>query len=263
MSTPLVEVHNLRKEYGKVAAVQGISFEAKQGEILGLLGVNGAGKTTTMHMLLGLITPTSGTIKIFDTDMQHNRVQILQRMNFASAYQALPHNLKVWENLFIFAEIYNVKNSKKKIDDLLEIFELGDYRDRLTGKLSSGEQTRLNLCKALLNDPDLLLLDEPTASLDPDMADKVRKTLLKLHRERGLTIINTSHNMIDVMELCDRILFMQCGKIAAQGSTDEILQQFESNSLEEVFITLARSSSAECFVDSAESLISKQSKGDQ
>lgn len=257
MSNKLVEVHNLRKEFRNVIAVQDLNFEVKRGEILGLLGVNGAGKTTTMHMLLGLITPTSGTIKIFDTDLQHHRVQILQRVNFASAYQSLPHNLKVWENLFVFAEIYNVKNSKKKIDDLLEIFELGDFSNQLTGNLSSGEKTRLNLCKALLNDPELLLLDEPTASLDPDMADKVRKTLLKVHQDRGTTIINTSHNMIDVMELCDRILFMQCGKIAAQGSAEQILKQFESNTLEEVFITLARSSGAECVIDSADKLIGK------
>lgn len=257
MSNNLVEVHNLRKEFANVIAVQDLNFEAKRGEILGLLGVNGAGKTTTMHMLLGLITPTSGTIKIFDTDLQHHRVQILQRVNFASAYQSLPHNLKVWENLFVFAEIYNVKNSKKKIDDLLEIFELSGFSNRLTSNLSSGEKTRLNLCKALLNDPELLLLDEPTASLDPDMADKVRKTLLKVHQDKGITIINTSHNMIDVMELCDRILFMQCGKIVAQGSADQILQQFESNTLEEVFITLARSSTAECVIDSADKLIGK------
>ncbi len=257
MSKNIVEVNNLRKEFGKIVAVHDLSFETKQGEILGLLGVNGAGKTTTMHMLLGLITPSSGTIKIFDTDMQHHRVQILQRVNFASAYQSLPHNLKVWENLFVFAEIYSVKNGKKKIDELLEIFELSEFRNRLTGDLSSGEKTRLNLCKALLNDPELLLLDEPTASLDPDMADKVRKTLLKIHQERGITIINTSHNMIDVMELCDRILFMQCGKIVAQGSADQILQEFKSDNLEEVFITLARSSTAECIVDSADKLIGK------
>ena len=257
MSDNLVKVTGLRKEYGKVVAVNNLSFEAKRGEILGLLGVNGAGKTTTMHMLLGLITPTAGTIKIFDTDLQHQRVQILQRVNFASAYQSLPHNLKVWENLFVFAEIYNVKNSKKKIDELLELFELTDYRNRHTGVLSSGEKTRLNLCKALLNEPELLLLDEPTASLDPDMADKVRKTLLKIHWENGMTIINTSHNMIDVVELCDRILFMQRGQIAAQGSADQILKQFESNSLEEVFITIARSSTAECVIDSANKLIGK------
>jgi ABC-2 type transport system ATP-binding protein len=255
LSNNLVEVSNLRKEFGKVIAVQDLNFEAKRGEILGLLGVNGAGKTTTMHMLLGLITPTSGTVKIFDTDMQHHRVQILQRVNFASAYQSLPHNLKVWENLFVFAEIYNVKNSKRKIDDLLEMFELSDFRNRLTGNLSSGEKTRLNLCKALLNDPELLLLDEPTASLDPDMADKVRKTLLRIHENTGITIINTSHNMIDVMELCDRILFMQCGRIAAQGSADQILKQFESNTLEEVFITLARASTSECVIDAADKLI--------
>ena len=255
MSHNLVEVRGLRKEFGKVVAVRDLSFETKRGEILGLLGVNGAGKTTTIQMLLGLITPTSGNIKIFDTDMQHDRIKILQRVNFASAYQSLPDSLKIRENLFIFAEIYNVKNSKKKIDDLLEMFELSHFRDRLTGKLSSGEKTRLNLCKAMLNDPELLILDEPTASLDPDMADKVRKILLKMHKEKGMTIINTSHNMIDVMELCDRILFMQHGEIVANGTADQILEQYKSESLEEVFITLARSSASESAIDSIDKTI--------
>lgn len=250
MSANILEVNKLRKEFGKVVAVNDLSFVAKRGEILGLLGVNGAGKTTTMHMLLGLITPTSGNIKIFDTDMQHSRIEILQRTNFASAYQSLPDNLKVWENLFVFAEIYNVKKRKNKIEELLELFQLTDLRNRLTGRLSSGEKTRLNLCKAMLNDPNLLLLDEPTASLDPDMADRIRKILLKIHEERDITIINTSHNMIDVMELCDRILFMQSGNIVAQGSAEQILKEFESNTLEEVFISLARSSTGENLIDS-------------
>ncbi len=245
MSTNVVEVRNLRKEFGSAVAVDDLSFEVKQGEILGLLGVNGAGKTTTIFMLLGLITPTRGTIKVFDSDMHKNRFPALQRMNFASAYQFLPYHLKVWENLFVFSEIYGVKNSKKKIDDLLELFELTRLRNTKTGMLSSGEQTRLNLCKALISDPDLLLLDEPTASLDPDMADKARKILLQRQKESGMTILNTSHNMIDVTELCDRILFMQHGKVIASGGAADILKQYKSESLEEVFITIARSSTME------------------
>lgn len=240
MSRNVVEVRNLRKEFKDAVAVKDLSFEVRRGEILGLLGANGAGKTTTIHMLLGLITPNRGSIEMFGLDIRRHRVAVLQRMNFASAYQFLPYNLKVWENLFVFAEIYGVKSPKKRIDELLEMFELSHLRNSKTGMLSSGEQTRLNLCKALLNEPELLLLDEPTASLDPDQADKVRKVILKLQRESGMTVINTSHNMIDVHELCDRILFMQRGNIIAEGSSDEILRTYGSRSLEEVFITIAR-----------------------
>ncbi|PWT94280.1 MAG: ABC transporter ATP-binding protein [Candidatus Melainabacteria bacterium] len=240
MTDKVIEVKNLSKAFGERTAVDGLSFDTRRGEILGLLGANGAGKTTSMHMLLGLTTPTSGLIQIFGKAMPAHRVEILQKMNFASAYQFLPYNLRVWENLYIFAEIYGVKNKRKKIDELLGIFELSHLSNHTTGRLSSGEQTRLNLCKALLNDPELLLLDEPTASLDPDIADKVRKALAQLHKETGMTIINTSHNMIDVHELCSRILFMQHGKIIAEGSADEILQKYGSETLEEVFITIAR-----------------------
>ncbi|HEY9712160.1 MAG TPA: ATP-binding cassette domain-containing protein, partial [Chroococcales cyanobacterium] len=180
------------------------------------------------------------SVRIFGKTLAKDRVQILQRMNFASAYQFLPYNLKVSENLTVFAEIYGVKNPKKKIDDLLELFELSHMYKKITGALSSGEQTRLNLCKGLLNDPALLLLDEPTASLDPDQADKVRKILLECQKKSGMTIVNTSHNMIDVEELCGRILFMQKGRIVADGHTESILQKYGSKSLEEVFITIAR-----------------------
>ncbi|MBS2000397.1 MAG: ABC transporter ATP-binding protein [Candidatus Obscuribacterales bacterium] len=236
----IVEVRGLRKEFRKTVAIENLSFEVRQGEILGFLGANGAGKTTTIFMLLGLITPTKGTIKVFGRDLRSSRVEILQRMNFASAYQQLPYNLLVWENLHVFAEIYGVRNSKRKIDDLLEVFELSHMRKNLTGSLSSGEQTRLTLCKSLLNDPDLLLLDEPTASLDPDQADKVRKIIAARQRDTGMTVINTSHNMLDVSELCDRILFMQKGHVVANGSASELLDKFESKNLEEAFITMAR-----------------------
>jgi ABC-2 type transport system ATP-binding protein len=241
MSNNVMEVRALRKEFGSSVAVEKVSFEVRKGEILGLLGANGAGKSTTLFMLLGLITPTSGSIRVFDKDLQTNRVEILQRMNFASAYQFLPYNLKVWENLHVFGEIYRVEDSKRKAVELLDMFELTHLRNKMTGSLSSGEQTRLNLCKALLSAPDLLLLDEPTASLDPDLADKVRKILLELQRQNGMTIVNTSHNMADVHELCDRILFMRKGNVIAEGTTAEILDKFASTSLEEVFIAIARS----------------------
>lgn len=241
MSNNVMEVRALRKEFGSSVAVENVSFEVRKGEILGLLGANGAGKSTTLFMLLGLITPSSGSIRVFDKDLQTNRVEILQRMNFASSYQCLPYNLKVWENLHVFSEIYRVENGKRKAVELLDMFELTHLRNKMTGSLSSGEQTRLNLCKALLSDPDLLLLDEPTASLDPDLADKVRKILLELQRQNGMTIVNTSHNMADVHELCDRILFMRKGNVIAEGTTAEILDKFASTSLEEVFIAIARS----------------------
>lgn len=242
----IVEVRNLRKEFAADAvAVKDISFSVNRGEIFGLLGPNGAGKTTTIHMLLGLTRPTSGSIKIFGTELEKNRVGILQRANFASAYVYLPWNLKVWENLWIFAEIYGVENKKEKIEYLLELFEIVNLRKHITGTLSAGEQTRLNLCKAFLNDPELLLLDEPTASLDPDLADKVRKILRKLQKERSITVINTSHNMLDVTELCDRILFVQHGSNIADGKAEELMQRFGGASLEDVFITIARSSQIE------------------
>ncbi len=237
----IIEVRGLRKEFGDKVAIEDLNFDVKRGEILGFLGANGAGKTTTIFMLLGLITPTEGSIKIMGEELKHARVEILKRMNFASAYQQLPYNLRVGENLLIFAEIYGVSNSKKKIDELLELFELSDMRKQLSGSLSSGEQTRLTLCKALLNDPEILLLDEPTASLDPDQADKVRKIIAARQRDFGMTVINTSHNMIDVSELCHRILFMQQGHVVAEGSADQILVQSGAKSLEEAFITIARS----------------------
>ena len=240
----IIEVRGLRKEFGQALAIENLSFDVKRGEILGFLGANGAGKTTTIFMLLGLITPTSGSIKIMGKEMRTHRIDILQKMNFASAYQQLPYNLRVWENLFVFAEIYGVKNPKKKIDELLELFEMTHLRKQLSGSLSSGEQTRLTLCKALLNDPEILLLDEPTASLDPDQADKVRKIIAARQVEQGMTVINTSHNMIDVSELCHRILFMQKGHVVASGTAEDILSHAGSNTLEEAFITIARNNKA-------------------
>ncbi len=244
MPENIVEVKDLTKIFNNIPVVDNLRFSVTRGEIVGLLGANGAGKTTTIHMLLGLTKPSSGQIKIFNQDLHQHRIELLRRMNFASAYQSLPHNLSVRENLYIFAQIYGVKKSKQRVDDLLELLEVKDLRDQLTGRLSSGEQTRVNLCKALLNSPELLLLDEPTASLDPYMADRVRTILAQQHKENNMTIINTSHNMIDVHALCDRILFMQKGKIISQGSADEIMNEFGSQSLDEVYITLAERNKA-------------------
>lgn len=241
MSEVIVEVKNLRKEFDGTVAVADVSFEVQRGEIVGVLGANGAGKTTTIQILLGLVTPSSGTVRIFGKDLERDRVEILQRANFSSAYTNLPYNLRVWENLVIFSKLYGVRDGREKIDQLLELFEIAHLRNQSSGNLSSGETTRLNLCKALLNDPELLLLDEPTASLDPDFADKVRKLLRRIQREKQITMIYTSHNMRDVEEVCDRVLFLHKGRIIAKGTPQQLVERFNQKSLEEVFIRVARS----------------------
>jgi ABC-2 type transport system ATP-binding protein len=241
MSESIVSVEHLRKEFDGTIAVADVSFTVQRGEIVGVLGPNGAGKTTTIQVLLGLTTPTAGSVKVFGKELEKHRVEILQRCNFSSAYTGLPSNLKVWENLLIFAKIYGVNGHRKRIDELLELFEISHLRNKITGHLSSGESTRVNLCKALLNDPELLLLDEPTASLDPNIADKVRKLLRHIQRERGTTMIYTSHNMRDVEEVCDRVLFMHKGRIIAEGTPKQVVDKFRQRSLEDVFISVARS----------------------
>jgi ABC-2 type transport system ATP-binding protein len=241
MSEPVVQVEHLRKEFNGTTAVADVSFTVRHGEIVGLLGANGAGKTTTIQVLLGLTTPTTGTVRIFGQDLVQNRVAILQRCNFTSAYTALPSNLKVRENLLVFAKLYQVRDYRAKMDELLALFEIAHLKDKVTGHLSSGESTRVNLCKSLLNDPELLLLDEPTASLDPNIADKVRKILRRIQRKRHITMIYTSHNMRDVEEVCDRVLFLHKGRVIAEGTPQEVIGQFNQKSLEEVFITVARS----------------------
>jgi ABC-2 type transport system ATP-binding protein len=238
--TPIVQVSELIKTFGMTAAIDGVSFEVPEGEILGVLGPNGAGKTTLLSMLMGLITPTAGEIRIFGMDYRHNRVQILRKCNTSSAFVALPGNLSVDENLMFFARLYGVTKPKVRIAELLEMFEVAHLRRSITGRLSSGESARVNLCKALLNDPGLIFFDEPTASLDPDMADKFRKHLRALQKHRPITMLYTSHNMRDVEEVCDRILFLQHGKILTSGSSQEILEKFGKETLEEVFIQVAR-----------------------
>lgn len=241
----ILEASELTRVFGENTVLDRFSFQLKRGEVLGLLGANGAGKTTAMNMLLGLTTPTSGTIRAFGMDMFKNRVEVLKRTNFSSAYTNLPSNLKVWQNLKVFAMIYGVKNAAKKIDELLELFEITDLKTHVTGHLSAGESTRVNLCKSLLNDPELLLLDEPTASLDPDIADKVRKTLRKVQSERRISILYTSHNMRDIEEVCDRVIFLHRGKVVAEGTPQEILSRSQQSSLEDVFIKIARSGDVE------------------
>jgi ABC-2 type transport system ATP-binding protein len=236
----VLEVDHLTKRFGEVTAVDDLSFSAQGGEILGLLGPNGAGKTTTIQLLLGLTSPTSGRIRLLSLDLDRHRREILQRVNFSSAYISLPFNLSVRENLEVFARLYGVQNRRRRITELVELFEIPEVLETVTGKLSSGQVTRVNLCKAFLNDPEILFLDEPTASLDPDIAQKVRTALKRVQRERGVTMVYTSHNMREIELVCDRVIFLSRGKLVAEGTPREILERADSESLESVFITLAR-----------------------
>ncbi|MCR4328573.1 MAG: ABC transporter ATP-binding protein [Patescibacteria group bacterium] len=243
MKKSIIKVNNLVKRFGNVTAVDGISFDMHEGDITGLLGPNGAGKTTTIQMILDVITPTSGEIRIFDLDMKHHREEILSKTNFSSPYVTLPNSLKVWENLNVFAGLYGVRNSGAKIKELVEQFDLVDSLSKLTSKLSTGQLTRLNLVKALLNDPRLLLLDEPTASLDPDIADRVQHMLLKIRKEKGITILYTSHNMKEVEALCDRVIFINHGKIVDDGTPADLVKKYGHEDLNDVFLHIARSDS--------------------
>ncbi len=250
MSSPdtrevILEARELTREFDGVRALDKFSFQLHRGEVLGLLGANGAGKTTAMNCMLGLTLPTSGDLFAFGKSLEANRIEILKKTNFSSAYVSLPGNLKVWQNLTVFAQIYGVPNGKRKIAELMELLEVSHLKDRVTGQLSAGESTRVNLCKAFLNDPELLMLDEPTASLDPDIADKVRKVVRRVQSERNIGILYTSHNMRDIEEVCDRVIFLHNGKIVAEGTPDQIVAKFSENSLEDVFIKIARSGDLE------------------
>lgn len=236
----LLTVNNLTKQFGEFKAVDNISFGLEEGEILGFLGPNGAGKTTTIQMVLGLIKPTHGEISLFGKDLQKHREEILSMVNFSSAYVSLPGNLKVWENLYTFARLYGVKDYKKRILHLSEFFEITPLLNKMYASLSSGQATRVNLTKALLNSPKILFLDEPTASLDPDIADRVRKYLKKIQKEQSVTILYTTHNMSEVEELCDRAIFINEGKIVTQGNPQKLIKQFGLRDLNEVFIKLVR-----------------------
>ena len=251
---PAIVVDQLTKTFRDITALNNLSLSVAKGEIVGLLGPNGAGKTTTLQLILGLTTPTTGSIHVFGLDLQKHRRAILQRCNFSSAYIALPSNLTAWENLNIFARLYNVPNRRRKIDEMLELFEIPQVRNRVTGALSSGQLTRLNLCKSFLNDPEVLFLDEPTASLDPDIGEKVRTTLGNIQRERGVTMIYTSHNMREVELMCDRVIFLSRGNVVAEGSPTEVLKRAHSQSLEEVFIAIARDGALKDVDEIAESV---------
>lgn len=237
---PVLSVHKLRKLYGDVVAVDDISFAVGRNEIVGLLGPNGAGKTTTISMVLGVLEPTAGSVRIEDLVLAMSRSAALERTNFAAVYAPLPGNLTVYQNLRIFGMIYGVKRLRDRIETLLEQFDLKRFRDIKCGVLSSGEQTRVALAKALLNDPHLLLLDEPTASLDPAIAQEVREKIRQLATRGAMGILWTSHNMHEVEEVCDRVLFLSRGKILLEGDPKTLPQEHHQASLEELFIALAR-----------------------
>ena len=236
----LVQVEGLTKDFNGIRAVDGISFDIFEGEILALLGPNGAGKTTTLQMLLGLTTPTSGKISLFGMELASNLRKILSMVNFSSSYVSVPYSLTVEENLKVFAMLYGVRDSRARIDELLSVFEIEDIRRTPARRLSSGQMTRVSLAKSLLNDPKVLFLDEPTASLDPDIADKTRKLLKGIKDEKGLSILYTSHNMREVEEVSDRIVIMNRGRVAAQGRPADIVMNFKGESLDEVFLNIAR-----------------------
>jgi ABC-2 type transport system ATP-binding protein len=242
MASPVLEVRNLTKTFGDFTAVNGISFALEPGEILGVLGPNGAGKTTTMHMLLGLITPTSGTISMFGMDLETHREAILQQVNFSSTYMSMPQSLTVEENLWVVARLYGLPDVQRKIDDIVKKLEMGEFRRKITRKLSSGQMTRLTLAKAFLTEPKILFLDEPTASLDPDIAHKIRALLKDEQRASGLSVLYTSHNMREMEEMSDRIIFLQKGNLVAEGTAAQIVSRFGQTDLEDVFLKLARES---------------------
>ena len=236
----LVSVNNLSKNFSSFEAVKKISFSINGSEILGLLGPNGCGKTTTIGMMLGLLKPTSGEVVINGLNVEKNRINLLKKMNFISPYIELPKKLTVKENLMVYGKLYSVKDIKNRIDYLTETLRLGEFIDKKTGELSSGQKNRVSLAKAVVNDPDILLLDEPTASLDPETGDFVRTFIEKISSEKKMSILLASHNMDEVKRLCKSILMMKDGKIIDRGTPSEIINKHGKKNLEEVFLKLNR-----------------------
>lgn len=241
-TTKVLTVEDLHKSYGGAAAVDGISFAVDRHEIVGLLGPNGAGKTTIINMLLGVLEPSSGRIQIEGLDIARHRSQAVERTNFAAVYAPLPGNLTVSENLRVFGLLYGVAELSQRIEEVIEQFALGRFRKMKCGLLSSGEQTRVGLAKAMLNRPHLLLLDEPTASLDPATACDIRDRIREFTRQGQGGVLWTSHNMYEVEEVCDRVLFLSHGKILLEGKPKSLLQEHRKKTLEELFISVARES---------------------
>jgi len=236
----VLSVRGLTKRYGEKIAVDSISFQVRRNEIVGLLGPNGAGKTTTINMVLGVLSPTAGSIHIDGIDLGRQRSEAMSRTNFAAVYAQLPGNLTIYENLRVFGMIYTVRNLSARIEDVLEKFDLQKFRNTKTGFLSSGEQTRVSLAKAMLNNPELLLLDEPTASLDPATARDIRARIREFAHAGTASVLWTSHNMYEVTEVCDRVLFLSHGKVLLEGNPRTLPAEHRKETLEDLFITVAR-----------------------
>lgn len=238
--TAAIEVHALTKQFGEVTAVADLSFAVAMGSTCALLGGNGAGKTTTLSMLLGVLLPSSGRIQVLGEDMLAHRYRVLPRMNFTSPYVDLPKKLTVEENLMVFAGLYGVRRARIRIGALIEELDLGEFARRAYGTLSAGQRTRVSVAKALLNEPQLLLLDEPTASLDPDMGDRVRTYLSEYRARTGATLLLASHNMVEVERMCDAVLMMRAGRLVDSGAPADLISRYGRESMEEVFLDIAR-----------------------
>ncbi len=237
---PTIEINNLNKKYKKFFAVKDINFKIDKGKTIGLLGPNGCGKSTTIGMMLGLIKPTSGVVLINGKNIEKNRTNLLEKMNFISPYIELPKKLTIEENLSVYGRLYGVKDLKNKISELLDKLNLVEFRKRKTGELSSGQKNIVSLAKALINDPEILLLDEPTASLDPDVGDYVRGIIENFSSKNGSTILLASHNMDEVERLCDEVLMMNKGKIIDKGKSIDLINKHGRKNLEEVFLEIVR-----------------------
>ena len=240
MNEEVIIVNSLTKKFNNITAVKNISFKIKKGTIIGLLGPNGCGKSTTIGMMLGLIKPSSGTVIINNQNIENNRTNLLEKMNFISPYVELPKKLTVEENLKVYGRLYGVKNLKDKITDLMEKLNLIDFKSRKTGELSSGQKNRVSLAKALINDPEILFLDEPTASLDPDVSDYIRGFIESYASNKGATILLASHNMSEVERLCYEVMMMKNGEIIDKGKCDDLINKHGRKNLEEVFLKLVR-----------------------
>jgi ABC-2 type transport system ATP-binding protein len=240
LNIPVIEANRLLKHYGDSVAVDGISFTIEAGSITGLLGGNGAGKTTTIGMMMGLVAPSSGWVKVLGADMARDRYRSLHRMNFESPYVDLPHRLTVRQNLTVFGLLYGLAGVKDRIRRLAADLDLEEFLDRQAGKLSAGQKTRVALAKALINEPDVLVLDEPTASLDPDTADWIRSHLERYRTARNATIVLASHNMFEVERLCDRVIMMKRGKIVDDDAPEHLIARYGRQNLEEVFLDVVR-----------------------
>ena len=240
MNKLAIEINNLNKSFGNILAVKNINFKIYKGTIIGLLGPNGCGKSTTMGMMLGLIKPTSGTVVINGQNIENNRTNLLEKMNFISPYIELPKKLTVEENLKVYGRLYGVKNLESKISELMEKLNLTQFKKRKTGELSSGQKNRVSLAKALVNDPEILLLDEPTASLDPDVSDYIRTFIEDFASKKGTTILLASHNMNEVERLCHEVMMMKNGEIIDKGKSSDLINKHGRKNLEEVFLKIAR-----------------------